>query len=73
MADYTITLNLESAKLLYDGLDNLPADKKRTILYNNLRKNLKVIITLRERQIKNEQIIQDERRKLKSQKGSRKK
>lgn len=69
---YTLKLNHESAKLLLEGVESLPAGKKNTVVYKNLHHNLRTIVTLWERRIKNEKIAQDARRQMKkSKKGSK--
>lgn len=63
---YLLSLNLDMAKLLLEGLDNLPADKKTNIIYTRLKDNLKTIVIIWERKIKNEKIIKQLRKEKKT-------
>ena len=57
-----LNLNHEMATLLLKGIDILPENDKRTVTYSKLRKDLEYIIQIWERRIKNEKIIQEQRR-----------
>jgi len=64
-----LALDRESAKLLLDGLESLPANQK-SIHYQKLTKKLTEIITIWDRRIKNEAILKERRKKPNDNKKS---
>jgi hypothetical protein len=59
-----LSLNREQAALLLKGLESLPPANKNNVLYEKLRHELEYIVVIWDRRIKNERIIQDQRRSL---------
>lgn len=68
-----LNLNHEMATLLLKGIDTLPENDKRTVTYSKLRKDLEYIIQIWERRIKNEKIVQEQRRIIHKAKKAQKK
>ena len=68
-----LNLNHEMATLLLQGLDTLPENDKRTVTYGKLRKDLEYIVQIWDRRIKNEKIIQEQRRMIHKTKRIQKK
>ena len=52
-----ISLNKEHAILLLEGLGKLSKDKQKGVVYDGLKKNLENIISIWERKIKNQKIL----------------
>ena len=67
----SLTLTRESASLIRQGLEKLPEEKKTTVVFKKLIKNLDIVLVLWDRTIKNEVIIQEERRKLSLRKSKK--
>jgi hypothetical protein len=61
------------ATLLLKGIDILPENDRRTVTYSKLRKDLEYIIQIWERRIKNEKIVQEQRRIIHKAKKAQKK
>jgi len=68
-----LNLNHEMATLLLKGIDILPENDRRTVTYSKLRKDLEYIIQIWERRIKNEKIVQEQRRIIHKAKKAQKK
>jgi hypothetical protein len=68
-----LNLNHEMATLLLKGIDVLPENDRRTVTYSKLRKDLEYIIQIWERRIKNEKIVQEQRRTIHKAKKAQKK
>ena len=68
-----LNLNHEMATLLLKGIDVLPENDRRTVTYSKLRKDLEYIIQIWERRIKNEKIVQEQRRIIHKAKKAQKK
>jgi hypothetical protein len=61
---YNLKLTKETAQLLRNGLEALPSDRKNTVVYKDLVKNLDTILVVWDRTLKNELIVQEQRRKI---------
>lgn len=59
---YSLMLTHESARLIREGLETLPNEKKRNIVYNSIIKDLDKVIIIMDRVLKNELIIQEQKR-----------
>lgn len=60
-----LNVNREQAALLLNGLKVLPDTDKNNVIYDTLMRDLETIVVIWDRRIKNEKIIQEQRRKLK--------
>jgi hypothetical protein len=58
-----LSVNREQAAMLLRGLDILPDDDKRAIIYKALRRDLESIVVIWDRRVKNEKIIQEMNKK----------
>jgi predicted DNA-binding transcriptional regulator len=54
-----LQLNSEQSKLLLKGLESLSLSDKKVVIYDTLVRELKTIIVIWERRIKNEQILKE--------------
>ena len=61
-----MNFNCQQAKLLLKGLMNLSDSDKNNVIYDRLIHDLNTIITIWERRIKNEKIIQEQKRTIKA-------
>jgi hypothetical protein len=61
---YNLKLTKETAQLLRDGLETLPPERKNTVVFKDLIKNLDTILVVWDRTLKNELIVQEQRRKV---------
>lgn len=66
---FGLSLNREQAALLLKGLKSLPGTDQNNVIYEALIKDIECILTIWDRRIKNEKILQEQRRKLKQQKS----
>jgi len=60
---YRLALSYESARMLREAMGLLPEDRRRSPLFKSLTRDLDRSITMMERTIKNEKLVQEERRK----------
>jgi len=65
-------LNKEGASMLVRGLEKLPLDDQKNVVYQRLIHDLNMIVTIWDRRIKNEKIIQEQRRFIKAKQKSAK-
>lgn len=63
-----LNLGREQAAMLLKGLDTLPQQDRQNVLYKRLKQDLNMILTIWDRRIKNEKLIQEHRRKVKANK-----
>jgi hypothetical protein len=61
---YTLHLSRETALLLRDGLELLPQERKSSVVYRDLVRDLDMTIVMLERTLKNELLVQEQKRKL---------
>lgn len=59
-----LSLNRESASLLLKGLESLPQEDRTNVVYERLKGDINTILVIWDRRIKNEKIIQEQRRQL---------
>ena len=57
-----LSLNYEMANTLLKGLKLLPDTEQKSVTYTKLKKELSLIIQIWERRVKNEKIVQQQRR-----------
>lgn len=60
-----LNLNREGAAMLLRGLESLPPED-RNVVYQKLKQDLGMIVTIWDRRIKNEKILQENRRILRA-------
>lgn len=61
---FSLNLNGEGANILLQGMQLIPDNKKRNVVYHQLERDLKVIVTMWNKRIKEEREIQSARKKL---------
>jgi hypothetical protein len=69
---FNLPITKETASLLREGLDALPPEKRRNVVYKKLVRDLDVMLTVWERTIKNEIIVQEQKRKIAAEKKAKK-
>ena len=61
-----LNLNKEGAALLVKGLSSLPTEDRNNVVFQRLMHDLNMIVTIWDRRIKNEKLIQEQKRLIKA-------
>ncbi len=63
---FSLNLSGESANLLLEGLQHIPENKKKNVVFQQLERDLKIIVVIWNKRIKTERELQASRKKPKA-------